>query len=321
MLSLAADIAASSLSETSRNRLIALEDRAIVSLRAHLRALLWLGVALISAGAGTLLARNIETIGHLTLIVAIAVAAAGCYAFAWRLARRRRQEATGEGAPSASRTPPVVAEYVLLLGALLFSADLAYAEAQIGILGQGWRWHLLILAIAHGAAAYLFASRMVLTLAIVALAGLFGVDREGDVFGETAAEAAARFATAGAAVAAWRVVHQRLSRLRSFDFPLEQAAFHLAMIGAIAAIFDDSLWLLGLAAALGLAALGSLHAVRTREESFLVFAVLYAVFAIDAAVVPRLRGFMVAQAWLALTTPIAIVALFLLHRTWKERFE
>ncbi|HSN68501.1 MAG TPA: hypothetical protein VLV48_04615, partial [Thermoanaerobaculia bacterium] len=260
----------------------------------------------------------------LTLIVAIGVAAAACYVFAWRMRRTesgRAQRGPAEETAAVARDHGSVAgEYILLLGALLLSADVAYAEAQLKLLGDAWRWHLVILAVVHGATAYAFGSRKVLSLAIVALAGVFGVTRDGEFLGVSAAETAARFTMAAAAIAVWRVGHQRLSRLRAFDFPLEQAAFHLAMIGAIVATTDDSLVWLGLAAALILAALGALHAIREREESFLVFAILYAVVAIDIAVIPHLRFFRLAQAWIVATSAGAGAILFAVHLWWKERF-
>ncbi len=343
MLSLEHEVLAAPIPGDAKGRIAAMERREIVGVRPELRALLWIGVALVSGGVGTLLAKNIERIGHVTLIVAIGIAAAGCYAFAWRLrgqgngpaqpvptpagaAAAQPENGRAPRGPTAETAVPaeshhIAAEYLLLLGALLLSADVAYAEAQLHLFGTAWRWHLLILAVVHGATAYLFASRKVLSLAIVALAGLFGVDRSGEVFSRGAGDAAARLAMAAAAVAVWRVVHERVSRLDAFRFPLEQAAFHLAMIASITAIFDRGLLLwAGVVAALALAALGAVHGTRQREESFVVFAILYAVFAIDAAVVPELPTPRLAAGWVTITTPIAIAALYVVHRRWKERF-
>ncbi|MGH9457265.1 MAG: DUF2157 domain-containing protein [Thermoanaerobaculia bacterium] len=304
MISLEREIAAAPLSEEARAKLLALERRALVPVRPELRALLWLGVALLAGGVGVLIARNIDRIGHVTLIAAIALAAAGCYAFAWR--RRGAQS--------------VVAEYVLLLGALLLSADLAYAEAQLGILGEAWRWHGLVLATVHTATAYLFRSRLVVSLAIVALAGFFGLDSEGEFLGRGAADVALRAASAAAAFAVWRAVHGRVSSERAFDFPLAQAAFHLAMISTLAAIADESMVLAGVIVLVALAALAAWYAVAARAESFLIFAVLYLVVGIDMAILPRIDTWELGMGWIALTTPAAIAALFLVHRRWKERF-
>jgi hypothetical protein len=319
MLSLEREVLAAPIGEAAIRRIAAIERREIVSLRVELRALLWIGVALISGGVGVLLAENIERIGHLTLIAAIFVAAAACYFLAWRSIRRDGPAQPVPTAETAAGTPPVAGEYLLLLGALLLSADLAYAEAQLRLFGDAWRWHLLILAAVHGATAYAFGSRKVLSLAIVALAGLFGADRSGEIFSAGPGDAAARLAMAAASVALWRVVHERVSKRKAFEFPLEQAAFHLAMIASIVATFEDDLRGLGLTAALVLAALGALHAYRTREESFLVFAILYAVIAIDVAVILELSAPRMITGWLTITTPIAIAALYVVHRRWKER--
>jgi hypothetical protein len=92
------------------------------------------------------------------------------------------------------------------------------------------------------------------------------------------------------------------------------------MIASLTAMFDERLVWIALPVALALAALGALHAVRTREESFLVFAIVYAVIAIDIAVVPRLSFFMLAQAWILATSGAGVAILYFTHRWWKGRF-
>src|SRR5882672_1092013 len=158
------------LDEVTAQRALALDRGAIFSLFEEFRVAMYAAVTLISVGLGLLLKRNLERIGPVTLLVAILVAAAACYATALRSRRR-----------DVPRT--VVGDYLLLLGALLLSAAAGYAESQFHWFGDQWARQLLILALAHGVAAYYFDSRLVLSLALTAFAAWFGIEpRFGNVF-------------------------------------------------------------------------------------------------------------------------------------------
>jgi hypothetical protein len=64
----------------------------------------------------------------------------------------------------------VAFDYILLLGLLLFAADLGYVEAQFTVLGPRWAHHLLIVGVVYLLAAYRWDSRTVLGLALTTLA-------------------------------------------------------------------------------------------------------------------------------------------------------
>jgi hypothetical protein len=131
----------------------------LVSVHAELRVLLWLGVLLITTGVGVLVRQNLDRIGPVAIAVAIGVAAAGCLAWVWR----RPPEST------------FAFESVLLLGALLAAADLAFIELKFTPLGAQWPWHLLIVAIGYAALALRFDSTSLFSLALTSLAAWRGV--------------------------------------------------------------------------------------------------------------------------------------------------
>jgi len=133
----------------------------VFSLHAQLRVTLYAGVLLVMSGVGIVLARNLERIGPL----------ASRSASRWSPPRAPCPRAVRQ----AGRALTVAGEYLLLLAVLLGSADLAYAERQFTLLGPLWTWHLLLLAVVHGAIAYAFASPLVLAASLTALAGWFGV--------------------------------------------------------------------------------------------------------------------------------------------------
>ena len=169
------------------------------SLHPELRVTLYAGVLLVMAGVGILLARNLDRIGPLAIVLMIALAAAACSVPAVR-------------AKLAGRPLTVAGDYLLLLAALLASADLAYAERQFTLLGPWWSWHLLLLAVVHAAIAYRFASPLVLAASLTSLAGWFGVGGTlGDVlpFSYSTPALGARALACAATIAAWRYADRR----------------------------------------------------------------------------------------------------------------
>ena len=102
----------------------------LISIRRELEVLLYFGVALVVAGVGLLVKRNLARLGPLTVAIAIGAAAAGCLAWCWRKGKRT----------------DLAFEYVLTLGALLVAADLAFIEVKFTPLGASWPWHLAIVA-------------------------------------------------------------------------------------------------------------------------------------------------------------------------------
>src|SRR5207249_3365023 len=144
---------------------LAEERREVFSLFGELRAASWLAVALVTTGVGIVIKNNADRIGPLTIVAALLIAAAACYAFA--LTSRRRL---------AGATRTIVVDYVLLLGALLVSAAVGYAESQFHLLGPNWSRHLLFLALFHISTAYLTDSRLVLSAGLAALAAWFGAE-------------------------------------------------------------------------------------------------------------------------------------------------
>src|SRR6059058_610607 len=99
---------------------LAEERREVFSLFGELRAASYLAVALVTTGVGIVIKNNADRIGPLTIVAALLIAAAACYAFA--LTSRRRLD----GRMDAGATRTIVVDYVLLLGALLVSAAVGY---------------------------------------------------------------------------------------------------------------------------------------------------------------------------------------------------
>jgi hypothetical protein len=148
-------------------RLLRVARGELVSVHGELRALLYAGVLLITAGAGLLVKENLDRIGPAAIAVALGLAAAA--SLVW--VARQSPPFSWREVPS----PNLAFDYILLLGVLLAAADLAYVEVKFTPLGANWPWHLLIVSILTGLAAFRFDSRVVFSLALSTFAAWRGV--------------------------------------------------------------------------------------------------------------------------------------------------
>jgi hypothetical protein len=290
-------------------RLRARERREIFSVYPELRVLSWAGVMLIVAGVGVLVGKNLDRIGPLTLASAIGLAAAACYAYAlWR----RRSAKTS-----------LVDDYVLLLGALLLSADLGYIEAQFALLDDGWPRYFAFLTVVHGVSAYVFRSRTLLALSISALASWVGVEQRGlraiDTLLFHHTETAIRLYACAAVVTAWRLVDRRARGAGNFEPVFDHFIANFALFGALALAFDAPTRMPGTMLTLVVAAAVVAYGMRRRSEAFVLYAYGYAVLAVDVLVVSRLRSPTAGLLFLVVSAIAAIVGLFVLHGVYRRR--
>jgi hypothetical protein len=286
------------LSQEALARRIAEERREVVSLYAELRFLTWAGVMLIVSGVGTLVARNLERIGPVAVTAAIAIASAGCYAYAiWK---RRRE-------------PSLLDDFILLLGALLLSAATGYAEHQFHLLGGAWPRHLLLLAVIHALTAYAFGSRMVLSVALTSLAAWLGVERTLDPSSTLPWRA---FLAAGV-IFVWRFADLRIRAKTDLAPVFAHFATNLAFGGALALMRTDLVAACLLA--LVFAAVSALYGVRAGEEMFVVYAWVYGTIAVDALVIHFTNEWIISAFFMTLSMIGAIAGLIATHARMKRR--
>lgn len=296
--------------DATASRLIAIERREIVSVYNELRFLTWAGVMLVATGVGVLVARHLEEIGPIVIAIAIGIAAAACYAYAeWK--RRRIGVA---GAPLQSS---LVDDFILLLAALLLSADVGYIEHQWHLFGSGWPRHLLVLAIVHAFVAYRFDSRLVLSLSISSLAAYLGIERRAESPFDGSTQTAIRAFACAAIVFVWRQVN-RLRSSRRFEPVFEHFAANLAFWGALVLMFENETRPLGCFIALALAAASAIHGFRAREEIFVIYAWIYGTIAVDVFVADVLDDSTAIAFFLVISSIAAIAALFVTHARFRR---
>jgi hypothetical protein len=288
-------------------RAVALERGTTFSVFEELRVALYASVAAVTSGIAILLHKNLDRIGPLTVLVALALAAAVCYGTALRTRMRGEIRSIG-------------GDYVLLLGALIVSADLGYAESQFHWLGVHWAWYLLILAAVHAAAAYFLDSRLVLSAALTSLAGWFGV--EGNLsallrLDGMPGHAGAQAILCAGVILAWRGAHRYLGGNPAFLFVFENFAANAGFCGALVLCFAKETRLAALAALLPLAFVSIAKALRGNQEIFLIYGICYTslgLCSLEAQVLP----FGPFAALLELATVVAgVTLLWVFHQRMK----
>jgi hypothetical protein len=148
-------------------RLLRVARGELVSVYWELRALLYMGVLLITGGVGLLVKENLDHIGPVAIAALIGLVAAAALGWVIRVA----PPFSWREVPS----PNLGFDYMLLLGVLLAAADLAFIEVKFTPLGAAWAWHLLIVAAFTALAAFRFDSRIIFSLALSTFAAWRGV--------------------------------------------------------------------------------------------------------------------------------------------------
>lgn len=284
MLSLEREIDAlrPALGDARAGALIARERREVFSLHPELRLAAWAGAMLLASAAGIVLKERLSLL--------MIPAAAACYAWVWW----HRSGAT------------IADDYVLLLGGLLVSAEVVQLHRPRPF---------LILAIVHGLGAYVYGSRILLSLSIAGLAAAMGIER-GRAFEWNAALAPRAFLTA-AMLIAWRELHRRLASqpfLRVFEY----FAMNLTLWGSLTLLTENGTFVLGCLLTIALAAAAMGWGFLQRSEPFVLIALVYGVIAAEALVVHYVDD--AAAPWIILiSTTLAIAVLIAIDRGFRAR--
>ncbi len=283
----------------------------LMSVHAELRALLSLGVLLVTGGAGVLVAENLDRIGPVAIAVALGVAAAAALAWVERIAPPFTWEEV--------KAPHLALDSILLLGVLLAGADLAFIEVKFTPLGAQWPWHLLIVAVLTGAAAFRYDSRPAFSLALSTFAAWRGVSVSflGATFLPEASAVRWNAIACGALFAGLGFVLVRARRKAHFE-PVAVHLGWLLILGALASGMIESeglAWAAGMLLAGGALAAG---AYRFRRFSLFAFGVVAAYAGLSRIVLDVLDLEILGCFWVSATSILVIAGLIVAQRRLRE---
>jgi hypothetical protein len=289
----------------------------LVSVHAEIRVLSYLGVLVTVAGAGVLLRDNLARLGPLAIAFGVGAAAVSCLAY---VARQAPAFSWGE-----VESPGVAFDYLLLLGALLAAADLAYVEAQFTPLGAGWPLHFLVVAAFYALLALRYDSRTLFSMALGSFAAWRGVSitlHASLLFGHTPAVLRWNALACGAAFALLGQALLRKGKKAHFE-PVAVHIGALLVLGALASgmglrSFEELGFALGL---LGAGAALAAASYRGRRFGLFVLGVI-AAYASACGLFFRLDpGAEASLLFMAVTALGLVFALVALRRHFKEDAE
>jgi hypothetical protein len=147
------------------------------SLFLELNILLYAGVLAFVAGLGWTVSTWSEQLGDVLVLSVLSAILAACFWYCFSRAPA--------WSPAETPAPSPIFDYVLYLGSLVWSVELAYLETRFHVLSGQWDFDLLATAVLFFFLAYRFDNRFVLSLALSSLAGWFGfsISRWSDSFG------------------------------------------------------------------------------------------------------------------------------------------
>ncbi|WP_126243520.1 DUF2157 domain-containing protein [Chitinophaga rhizosphaerae] len=262
------------LSETERLRLEAQSGSRLFSLHWELKTMLYLGVLLLSGGLGTLIYKNIDTIGHQAILAGIGLLCAACFWYA--------NKHTAPFTWEKTESPNAWWDYVVLLGCLLFISFITYLQGQYEVFGTRLGSATFIPMVVLFFCAYYFDHLGVLSLAITNFAAWLGIAitpmhlLSSNAFG-TERRLIDTALLIGLVLTAAGFASGRFNRKAHFSFTYYNFAVHVFCIGALCGMFfEDGMLLLYTPALAAALAFYYFLGVRLRSFYFLLMTVIYA---------------------------------------------
>jgi hypothetical protein len=139
----------------------------LFSLHWEIKTILYLGVLLLSTGAGLIIYQNIDSISHGAILAALGILCTACFFYCFR----KRPPFTF----LYSESPGLLFDYLLLLGCLLFLSFEGYFQYQYTIFGNKYGLAAIIPSIFFFYLAYRFDHKGVLSMGITGLAAWMGI--------------------------------------------------------------------------------------------------------------------------------------------------
>jgi hypothetical protein len=133
----------------------------------ELNILLYAGILAFVAGLGWTVSTWSQQLGDAVVLTILSAMLAACFWYCFSRAPT--------WSPAEIPSPSLVFDYVLYLGSLTWSVELAYLEKRFHMLSGQWDLYLLVTAGLFFFLAYRFDNRFVLSLALSSLAGWFGL--------------------------------------------------------------------------------------------------------------------------------------------------
>ncbi|WP_159467654.1 DUF2157 domain-containing protein [Dyadobacter sp. 3J3] len=249
------------------------------SIHRELRAILYVGITLLTTGLGILIYKNIDTIGHQAIIVLIAGSILAC---SYYLFKNRQPFSRGIVTNSDQ-----FSQYVLILACTLFLILEGYLQYQYQFFGTRYGIAIFIPTVLFFFCAYRFDNRPVLSMAITGLASWLGLTisplsvLEKNDF--TAPGIIITGIILGIALVAFSWLSEKKEMKSHFGFTYILLGGNLAAISGLAGLFRNDPKILYFVITAALCAYLIQNARKNQSLLFLLMGVIYGYIAITYA--------------------------------------
>ncbi len=289
--------------------LAALSRHSPLSLYLELNLLLYAGILAFVAGLGWTVTTFSQQLGDVLILTALSAILAACFWYTFS----RAAPWSAKEVPS----PNLLFDYVLYLGALVWSLELAYLENRFHLLSGQWDLYLLATAALYFALAYRFDNRFVLSLALSSLAAWFGLtishipSHQDATYRQYAIVYSLFIAAAGA------ITHRRALKPHFFGTYLNIAA-NVLFWTLLSGVFDrqnSTLWLLALLLA---CAASLVWGISRRQFSFVAYAAVYGYIGISSVLIREIHSDTAILAYFVVTGAAMLITLVLIARRFGK---
>lgn len=285
--------------------LAGLSRREPFSLFLELNILLYAGIVVFVAGLGWTVTTWSQQLGDILVLTILSVLLTACF---WYCFSR---------APAWSRaevpSPSLAFDYVLYLGSLTWSVELAYFENRFHLLSGQWDLYLLATAGLFFFLAYRFDNRFVLSLALAALAGWFGLTISHWPSNQDAAYR--QYALLyGVLVAGAGAILQRRGLKPHFLGAYLNIAANVLFWALLSGVFDRQGYGVWFPALLGACGASLAWGLARRQFSFVAYAAVYGYVGVSSILIRGIYGDTALLSYFVVTGVVMLVALILIAR-------
>jgi Predicted membrane protein (DUF2157) len=285
-----------------------------LSLFLELNILLYVGILAFVGGLGWTVSTWSQQLGDVLVLTVLSAMLAACF---WYCFARAPAWFPAEKPAAETPSPSLVFDYVLYLGSLTWSVELAYIENRFHLLSGQWDLYLLATAGLYFFLAYRFDNRFVLSLALSSLAGWFGLtishwpSHQDTTYRQYAILYSVIVAGGGA------VTQRRGLKPHFFGTYLNIAA-NVLFWALLSGVFDRQgygVWFLALLAACGASLAWGLS---RRQFSFVAYAAVYGYIGISSILIRDIRGETAVLSYFVVTGVAMLIMLVLIARRFGK---
>ncbi|RFZ90447.1 DUF2157 domain-containing protein [Mucilaginibacter conchicola] len=267
------------LSDESFQKLKTRHEAPLFSVHWELNTILYLGVILLTGGLGTLIYKNIDTIGHQAVLAIIALICIGCFYYCFKHKKPFSKEKVA--------SPNTGYDYILLLGSISLVTFIGYLQYQYGVFGNSYGLATFVPMALLFYIAYDFDHLGILSMAIVNLGIWMGVSVTPKTLlmmgTYNTPKLINTYLVLGAILLMAAYLSKQLKIKKHFKFSYQNYGTHIAFVALLSGFFhyfEHSLSLVYVAVVFALAGYMYRESFKERSFYFVMISILYGYIAL-----------------------------------------